>query len=307
MLFIESYANFDYTKIQVPIILNEAPSDSENSKYFIDISCDSYLQKGCYIGEQFVEEIRFDRISKRNDKDSMSPQNWEVTMIVTPGKNEDEVIEIIDLLCEYLSFRCAQEYRLFQNSGFTGFSFHPMDIKRRYAIKNHNFGDIVFNRIAGRMEMESMATLPRKVFEMPRTKYILSTYTQKLRNAYLTAMRSRDVISRYILLYYLFEIFYQTEEYQILKKQNERMSNTEKRKPCQNEKRGEILFQYLREKFGVLEYKSFGKQIVLTTQVLNDIIITRNDLTHRADSSNVIKITYHHLIPILQQILTRLE
>ena len=70
-----------------------------------------------------------------------------------------------------------------------------------------------------------------------------------------------------------------------------------------NEKRSELLCQYLQQEFGITEYRHFDKQSNLTPDTLCEIIRTRNDLTHRADTSKITKIMYHHMLPILQCVL----
>ena len=116
------------------------------------------------------------------------------------------------------------------------------------------------------------------------------------------ALRCKDKISRYILLYYLFEIMYATPQYQQLKNNFKPTSVTINN----NKKRSLILFQYLQQEFDLNEYPSLGKTVTLTAGTLEEIIISRNDLTHRGDQSKVSGLMYNHLIPILQEILRKL-
>lgn len=121
----------------------------------------------------------------------------------------------------------------------------------------------------------------------------------------MTALKSKDMTSRYLLLYYMFEIIYGTDEYQTIKNVYERECVSKGQKKNGATKKSEVLLRYLQER-GLFEYDSFGNKVTLTVETLNHIIVTRNDLTHRADMSNVSNIMYHHMIPILQQILALL-
>ena len=73
-----------------------------------------------------------------------------------------------------------------------------------------------------------------------------------------------------------------------------------------DKKRSVILFQYLQQEYGLKKYLSLGKSVVLDADTLEKIIKARNDLTHRGDQSKVTLLMYHHLIPILQEILRKL-
>lgn len=147
--------------------------------------------------------------------------------------------------------------------------------------------------------MQAISTVQQNIFELPTTFRLPNLLTVELKSAFLNAMRSTDPIARYILLYYMFEIMYQTEEYKSIQ------SSISGKKP--SNMRSQILFEYLKHQFHLITYDSFSEKIDLTQETIGEIIKTRNDLTHRADSSQVSKMMYHHLLPILQQVLQSLD
>ena len=293
---------YNYTKIQVPITLKEGISDYQDSRRYIDVNIDNFCQQECYIGMQRIEKICIQRIKKGKNKEGISAPRWEVEAIIAEKKNEDEAIEIINSLCEILSLACAKNYKCFQNSGFYGFAFLSMDIKRSYAGENQVFGEKDFNYRCGYVKMTEISNIEKNIFELPKIEISYSELLQRLNKAFLIALRSGDAVSRYILLYYLFEIMYETPEYQNLKKEYDK-NNIQKKD--NNKKRSEILLKYLQNEFRIREYYHFGKKEDLTSTILADIINTRNELVHRADISKISELMYHHLIPILQRVLEK--
>ena len=302
MTIINNYDQFTYTKVNVPITLKICPSDHEGSDYYVDVNCDMYAQECCYIGEQFVEKMQVQRIrSSQVQWETVEPQ-WLIELIIRGEKTEEEVIHIVESLCEILSFHFVLKINCIQNSGFTGFTFHHMDIRRSYAMDDGIFGDEDLLR-RGSVSQQSLTVIQTNIFKLPQTTNLQSELLEKLSSAFMTALKSKDMTSRYLLLYYMFEIIYGTDEYQTIKNtyENECVSKGQKKNGAI--KKSEILLRYLQER-GIFEYDSFGSKVTLTVETLNHIIVTRNDLTHRADMSNVSNIMYHHMIPILQQILT---
>lgn len=154
--------------------------------------------------------------------------------------------------------------------------------------------------------MKTECTISHNIFELPVTEITPSPFVQKLNHAFLNALSCTDVISRFVLLYYLFEILYGTVEFQILKREYE-TSNMYTARESSNKKRSKLLYQYLLQEFNLKEYRSLGKQCTLSTETLEEIILARNDLTHRGDISNLSKVLYHHLLPILQQVIISLK
>ena len=228
-------------------------------------------------------------------------------------KTEDEVIEILDKLCDMFSIAFIKEYGAFQHSGFEGFSYRTMDVRRRYAGEDGRFGDTVFNRYCGMVSTRNLSIVQQNIFTLPESikdkpkKYI------ELETAFLTAMKSRDEVSRYILLYYMFELMYDTVEYKNLtenyKQPNKTSGVSDENDKCRKKKkkRSELLYQYLQQAFGIIEYSHFDQTYKLDPEILFKIIMVRNDLAHRADKTNVNAIMYDHMLPILQQVFNNIE
>lgn len=309
----EDYSNFKYTKINVPITLNECPSDHKSSRYLLDVNCNSFSQQNCYIGTQKIERLTIHRAEKADASNSQTFAKWNVELEIAEVKTEDEVIEILDKLCDMFSIAFIKEYGAFQHSGFEGFSYRAMDVRRRYAGEDGRFGDTVFNKYCGMVSTYNLSIVQQNIFTLPESikdkpeKYI------ELEKAFLTAMKSRDEVSRYILLYYMFELMYDTVEYKNLtenyKQPNKTSGVSDENDKCRksNKKRSELLYQYLQQAFGIIEYFHFDQTYKLDPEILFKIIMVRNDLAHRADKTNVNAIMYDHMLPILQQVLNCIE
>ena len=311
MIFLkpEDYSNFKYTKINVPITLNECPSDHKSSSYLLDVNCNSFSQQNCYIGTQKIERLTIQRAEKADASNSQIFAKWNVELEIAEVKTEDEVIEILDKLCDMFSIAFIKEYGAFQHSGFEGFSYRTMDVRRRYTGEDGRYGDTVFNRYCGMVSTRNISIVQQNIFTLPESikdkpeKYI------ELEKAFLTAMKSRDEVSRYILLYYMFELMYDTDEYDNLKKNYKQVNKTfevsdeDDKFRKSNKKRSELLYQYLHQVFGIVEYSHFSQTYALNPEILFKIITVRNDLAHRADKTNVNAIMYGHMLPILQSVL----
>ena len=298
----EDLQTFKYTKIKVVLELSACPSDHENRCYFLDVNCNYLCQENCYIGSQKVERIEIQRISASKTTVRTIAPRWDVEILIAEAKAENEVLILLDELCRSLSLACGKFHDSFQYSGLSGFTYRNMDVRRSYASEDVIFGDSDFNQYCSPVKIRSLETLPAQVFALPQTERTESPLVRQLNDAFLTAMKSRDAISRYILLYYLFEIMYLTPQYQRIKAASEEASPPKVRKEA-NQKRSELLCQYLQQEFGIQEYESFGQHFCLSPNILCEIIKTRNDLAHRADNSKVSKMMYHHLLPILQCVL----
>ena len=311
MIFLkpEDYSNFKYTKINVPITLNECPSDHKSSSYLLDVNCNSFSQQNCYIGTQKIERLTIQRAEKADASNSQTFAKWNVELEIAEVKTEDEVIELLDKLCDMFSIAFIKEYGAFQHSGFEGFSYRTMDVRRRYTGEDGRYGDTVFNRYCGMVSTRNISIVQQNIFTLPESikdkpeKYI------ELEKAFLTAMKSRDEVSRYILLYYMFELMYDTDEYDNLKKNYKQVNKTfevsdeDDKFRKSNKKRSELLYQYLHQVFGIVEYSHFSQTYALNPEILFKIITVRNDLAHRADKTNVNAIMYGHMLPILQSVL----
>ena len=290
-----------YTKITVPIKLLKSPSDYDDCIYYLDIIGGDFSQEQCYIGTQRIEELKILRL-KEADCEHDQIDEWQLEMIVYGGKTEEEIIALLDELCIEFSLRFVRYYKFFQNSGFDGFSYDRFHLERKYAYEDKVFSDNAINMYCNSIEMKTRSAIERKVFKLPKKTNSKNEYKDKLTDAFLKALKCKDKISRYILLYYLFEIMYGTDEYKELKKQYEESVphggglKNKCNKNSGDKKRSIILFRYLQQKFNLKQYSSLGKTIILDAETLEKIISTRNDLTHRGDQSKVSGLMYNHLM-----------
>lgn len=281
-----SKEQFRYTKIIVPIMLLKSPSDYEDLHYFLDVNCNDYSQENCYIGTQKINNINFIRV-KKADCESNSIAEWSLEIIVTGKKSSKETIEILNELCKTLSLRFLRFYKHVQNCGFEGFSYDRTNLEIKYAFEDKVFNDTALIMNGCRIEMSTLSSLNKKVLQLPKKATTKSGFSNKLIDAFYKALKCKDKISRYILLYYLFEIMYGTDEYQTIKKHFEEttpQNNVHKNKGNKNygdEKRSKILLEYLQQQFDLKKYSSSGKMVILNAEILERIIKTRNGLTHR--------------------------
>lgn len=300
MLFIDNYEQYSYTKIIVPITLQESPSDYDELSYYLDVREDDVYQKDRYVGKQKIEEMKISRVENADCEHNRIAM-WRLEMIIQGGKNEEEVITILNDICVVFSLKFIQYYKFFEHCGFAGFSYDRMRLERKYAYEDRNFSEDAFSMYCRPPEIKTCSTIDNKIFKLYKKAKPENEKKKQYTSAFLVAMQCRDKISRYILLYYLFEIMYATNEYQALK---EKYKSAYGKERCKID-RNVILFQYLEQEFDLKEYSSLGKSIMLDAKTLDEIINTRNDLTHRGDLSKVSILMYHHMIPILQEVIKR--
>lgn len=287
---------YSYTKITVPIKLLKSPSDYDDNIYYLDIVGNDFCQEQCYSGTQKIETLKIVRL-KEVDCEYDQIAEWELEVIICGGKTEEEIIMILNELCTEFSLKFLRHYKYFQNSGFDGFSYDRLRLEIKYAYEDKLFIDNAMSMYCGSIEVRRKSAIECKVFKLPKKAKVKNEYMDNLSDAFLKALRCKDKISRYILLYYLFEIMYETKEYQMLKEQYKLEHGQDR---CRKD-RNKILFQYLQQEFDLKEYSGLGKKVTLNADILEAIITTRNDLTHRGDTSKVSNLMYNHLIPILQE------
>lgn len=292
---------YSYTKITVPIKLLKSPSDYDDSIYYLDIIGDDFCQEQCYVGTQKIEKLKIIRY-KEADCEHDQIAEWKLEMTICGGKTEEEIIAILNTLCTEFSLKFIRYYKYFQHSGFEGFFYDRLHLERKYAYDDKMFSDNAMSMYSGQIEMKTRSAIERKVFKLPKKAKPKNEYKEKLTDAFLKALKCKDKISRYILLYYLFEIMYGTEEYQALK---EKYKSTYGKEQCKKD-RNKILLQYLQREFGIKEYSALGKTVMLNAETLEAIIHTRNDLTHRGDTTMVSNLMYNHLLPILQEVMRKI-
>lgn len=75
-----------------------------------------------------------------------------------------------------------------------------MDIRRSYAGENQVFGERDFNYRCGYIKMTEISNIEKNIFEFPKIEISYSEFLQRLNKAFLIALRTGDVVSRYILL-----------------------------------------------------------------------------------------------------------
>lgn len=311
MLFATNCEQYSYTKITVPIKLPKSPSDYDDILYYLDVIGDDCFQEQCYIGTQKIEELKIIRL-KEADCEHDQIAEWKLEMIVCGGKTEEEIIMILNELCTEFSLKFIRYYKYFQNAGFEGFSYDRFHLERKYAYEDMVFSDDAMSMYCGPIEVRTRSAIDRKVFKLLKKVKPKNEHKDKLTDAFLEALRCKDKISRYILLYYLFEIMYGTDEYKALKKQYEestpQISGAKDKcnKNSSDKKRGIILFRYLQQVYELNQYSSLGKTVMLDAETLEKIISTRNDLTHRGDTTMVSNLMYNHLLPILQEVMRKL-
>ena len=216
MFFADDYEQYKYTKIVVPILLDNSPSDYDDMQYYWDVNCENYYQEDVYIGTNKIREIRFERI-KKADCESDKRAEWKLEMVIEGGKTEEETINILNELCIVLSLKFIRHYKHFQYCGFNGFVYDRLHMERRYAYEDKAFSDNAFSMYAGPIEIKTISIIENKVFKLLKNPTTHSKLENRLIDAFLRALKCKDEISRYILLYYMFEIMYATDEYQALK------------------------------------------------------------------------------------------
>ncbi len=294
MKIYDDYCNKKHTKIEVPIILKKTHSDYGYNENYFDIDCDFYCQEKCYIKNSFVEKIQMQKIHPIKNDIEMNEIKWNVEIIIPEYKDENEVGLIVSNFCEELSLYYALAFKHFQHGGFKGFTFQEMDIKRYYSDDNRNYGDAAINSRCGMIEIKTSTKIKENIFELPKSSLMRDSFYNDLSIAFINALKADDDISRFLLLYYLFELIFESSDYKEIEKINGKRSKDKN------------LLQYLTH-IGIEEYHSFEKTLNLSEEILFDIIKTRNNLAHRGDTAKISSIMYQHLLPILQQLLIALE
>ena len=255
MFIATNCGQYSYTKIAVPIKLLKSPSDFDDSIYYLDIIGDDFSQEQCYIGTQKVEDLKILRL-KEADCEHDQIAEWKLELTIYGGKTEEEIISLLDDLCTEFSLRFIRYYKFFQNSGFEGFAYDRFRLERKYAYEDKVFSENAMSMYCGSIEMKTRSAIERKVFKLPSKAKSKNENKDRVTEAFLKALRCKDKISRYILLYYLFEIMYATPQYQQLKNNFKPTSGTIN----SDTKRSLILFQYLQQEFALNEYPLLGKR-----------------------------------------------
>ena len=288
MLIISDYSQFRFTKIEAVVFLDECPSDVKENEYWVELDVDSYSEDSCFIGNQKVEHIQ---VCRNSNKDSSA--KWNLMMVIEKSLCETEVHSILAMYCDIISRKCAQSV-LFQDYGFSGFSFDPLSVRRFYSSDGISYTDYDCVRV-GLVKFSSKNKIRESVLSLPKHEITTDPLKEELARAYMIALKSKDIVARYILMYYLLEIIYKSNSWG-------KYANSAKLKDGKRW-RYLALQEYFESEFHICEYSSFGKNHTITSDIFEQVITVRNDLTHRADQSKIRNLLYYHLIPIIQAVL----
>lgn len=286
MEVISNYEQYNFTKIEAIIYLEECPSDVEENEYWVDVAIDTYTQEFCYIGNQWVEHVCI----QRNPEMKEYKASWKTTVFVEKSICETESLNLLSNYCAILSRKCSLNI-MFQDYGFVGFRVAPLSVRRYYSVDGITYTDFDCVRM-GEVHFVSTEKLQENVFTLPGQRESRDPFRDKLLNAYMAALRSKDIVSRYILLYYLIELISESKEWNQYK-DNAMLAD-------KKQWRYIALYEYFLNEFDIQEYSSFGKIYSISPNVFKQIIDVRNDLAHRADQSKIRNVLYCHFIPILQ-------
>lgn len=294
MLIISGYDKYRFTKIVTQIYMIECPSDYSGMRYFVNIDVDSYTQSKCYIDNHFIERITIERIPVEDEYSA----KWNLSMIVQEGLDETEVFTLLRQYCAIITKR-SSIYVLCEANGFSGFDFDELNVRRSYSEDGITYVDDHWTMSAS-LEMETISTISQNVFTLKYAGRTKSSLIRQIEDAYVSALKSGDAVSRYILLYRVIEIIKGTEEMKLYRAEAE--ATLKSRGISQKEWQSLALCEFIRKELGVSKYRN---NTILTASTMKQIILVRNDLAHDADQSRVSRTLYDHFIPIVQAILRK--
>ena len=293
MAIITDYSKFNYTKIKVPIYMIESPSDDRGERHFVNVNIDSHTQSKCYIGNRFIDSVKVERISVPNNNSA----KWCVTIIVSDVLNKGEIFALLRQYCEIITKQCSI-YVYCGSNGFRGFGFDQIDVLTSYSDDGITYiADNDFR--IGMGEITTKITVMQNVFLLNQSKK-KAILLQQIEDAYVAALKSGDMVSRYILLYRVIELIKGSKEMESYRADAEKMLISQG--ITKKEWQALAIYEFLRKEFGVSEYRD---NITLTVDTLRQIIIVRNDMAHESDLTNVRRTLYDHFIPIVQAILLK--
>ncbi len=293
MSIITDYSNFKYTKIIAPIYMIESPSDDRGERHFVNVNIDSHTQSKCYIGDHFIDSINVKRIPVSDDDSA----KWRVTIIVAATLSEDKIFALLRQYCEIISKQCSI-YVYCGSNGFNGFGFNQIDVLKSYSedgityVANNDF------RI-GMGEITTRITVMQNVFLLNKANK-QTALQQKIGDAYVAALKSGDMVSRYMLLYRVIELIKGTKEMASYRAEAEKTLTSQG--ITKKEWQALAVCEFIKKEFGV---NTYSNNVTLTVDTLRQIIIVRNDMAHESDLTNVRRTLYDHFIPIVQAILRK--
>lgn len=292
--FIDNYDKYKFTKISVPIVLKKCPSDHKTSEYYYDVLGDKYVQESCFIDECLVNKIVLER---EKEKNILNEPKWHVTLIIPEFLIYEKAINLMEKYVYCLAVNCIKDLYYLQNSGFSGFSFDEnlADIRYGETVDEIDVQDLTYSakliNIGFTVKMNS-------IFDLPTQPIKKTELHSRIERTFLSALKCNDMYARFVLLYYVFEILYSTKEY----KQTE-ISYLKLHKGKSRKNRKSVLFIYLSKVIKLTEYQNVKETKPLKEDILEDIILTRNNLVHRGRSRKVSQLLYKDMIPIIRQVL----
>lgn len=231
------------------------------------------------------------------EKTESNEPKWQVTLIIPEVLVYEKAINLLKNYVYCLSANCIKDLHYLQNSGFSGFSF------------DENLADIKYGETADKIEVKDLnysvklistgiTVKTNNVFNLPTQPTQKTELRSQIERTFLSALKCNDMDARFVLLYYVFEIIYSSKEYKQIERE---YSKRHKGKSRRNRKT--VLFIFLTQEIKLTKYKNIEETKTLKEDVLEDIILTRNNLVHRGNSPKVSQILYKDMIPIIRQIL----
>lgn len=293
MAIITDFSRYNYTKITVPIYMLECPADDMGERHFVNVKIDAHTQRNCSIGNHFVESISIERITEASENSA----KWRLSMIVPEVLDDQEIFDLLRKFCSIISKQCSI-YVYCASNGFRGFGFNQLDVLKYYSEDGITYiGNNDFRIALG--ETTTRSTVMQNIFVIKESDE-RSLLLQKIEDAYATALKGGDMVSRYILLYRVIELIKGTEIMKTYRDEAERILISQG--ISKKEWQSQAICEFIRNEFGVSEYRG---NTVLTSAIMRQIIVVRNNMAHEADLTLVRRTLYDHFIPLVQAILRK--
>lgn len=311
-------SEFCLVQLKAQIFFNPYLITDDKREYLLNITIPDFEKYNCFIGNQKVHNINFKNIvDKTNDPSDISRDD-ETSWIVDIDIEEQEIKtifpntewyrvpdKILKTLCQELTLRSIIECTYLDGHGFNEFSYRLISNQKIGGSESElSICDIAnWKEISNLISTCDLTVIP-DFWESnicPKPDSLIGLIERQ----FLRAMVAGDSISRFLLLYVIFEEIYKDPKYQQLKKAWESQNLHKKA----NEKRAELLLKWLGNECSIKEYsfcnpcdrsdieKFYTKK--LTKDTLLKIIDARNNLFHRGTSMNISDIMYFDMIPII--------
>lgn len=343
-------SEFCLVQLKAQIFFNPYLITDDKREYLLNITIPDFEKDNCFIGNQKIEKIIFHQINgasklkgtseiKRSNEvksssiSSVSEEKRQSWMVYINIKTEFQVNEwgsctanlaklfdeILKMLCQELTLKSAIELTYLDKHGINEFSYRILGCTNCNKPESKMIiGDkFVLNENVKTISNCDINVNPNFLDVRNQPDY----FTKTIESDFIRAMGAADGISRFILLYVIFEEIYKTNSYQNLKQKWEltqispkSIDNTNKNSnKDSNSKRAKLLLEWFTTECRITEYlcanpdatQEVKNQLTksLTENVLLAIIKTRNDLFHRGDLSKVYTLMYCDLIPIILKLI----